>query len=102
MLEISSIKSFLSSLTSFPGKTKNSASTLDSGSAEKLSYDGGEAAKCVHSQKYYEIDEAYVLQNGVLVDEGRHVWVPLPPGVPVEGAIVRTMAFEQTIGSSAV
>lgn len=101
---MAAVKSFLSSLTSFPGRVKSSESTPASGSmVEKAASDDVGAAKYHQSYQVFDIDEAYVLlQNGVLVDHGRQVWVPLPPGLPVEGGIVRIVACEQTVRPLAV
>lgn len=99
---MAAIKSFFSSLTSFSGKIRSSARTpAPSFKAEKTAYYGNEAAKYYQSPRYYDLDEAYVLQNGVPVDNGRQVWVPFPPDLPVEGTIVRIVGFDQTVRPSA-
>lgn len=100
---MAAVKSFFSSLTSFPGRVKSSGSTPASGSmVEKVASDDVEAAKYHQSYQVYDIDEAYVLQNGVLVDHGRQVWVPLPPGLPVECGVVRIVACKQVVKTSPV
>lgn len=103
LLENSTLNSLLSKLMSFSLKTRGSKSMLASGSkSDKITLDDDEHAKQPHSHHYYELNEACRLQSGVSADQGGKTWVPLSPGSPEEVGIVRTMAFEQTVKSSAV
>lgn len=101
--EMSIIKMFFSSLTSFASKTKNSESVPGSGfTADKMAPVDEENANHPHNHHSYEINELNGLQSGVTADQDGKMWAPSSPGLPEEGGIVRTLAFEQTIKSSAV
>lgn len=101
--EVSAIKSFFSSLTSFPGKTRNPESTAASSfKADRMPPNDGEQAEYHPNHHYYELNETYGLQSGASVDQSGKLWAPSSSGLPGEGGIVRTTAFEQTVKKSAV
>lgn len=101
--EMSAIKSFFSSLTRFSSKTRNPESTAAPGfKADRMPSDDEEQAKYHPKHHYYELNETYGIQNGVSVDQSGKVWLPSSPGLPGEGCIVRTMAFDQTVKTSTV
>lgn len=101
--EVSAIKSFFSSLTSFSSRTRNTESTAGSGfKADRMPPDDEQHVKYHPNHHYYELNETNGLQSGVSADQSGKMWAPLSPGLPGEGGIVRTMAFEQTVKTSAV
>lgn len=103
VLETSAIRSLLSSLTSFSSKARSSESNLSSDSkAGKIAHEDDGDNKFHRDHPYYELNETCGLQSGVSADQNGTTWVPTSPGLPRQGGIVRTMAFEQTVKPSQV
>lgn len=100
---MSDIKSFFSNLPSFSSKTRNPESPASSGfKTDKTAINYEEQVTYHPNHHYYELNETYGLQSGVSVDQGGNMRDASSPGLPGEGGIVRTMAFEQTVKPSAV